>query len=205
LPADAEPQDRQKKGHYLWPVKDNQPLLKRAIYQRLAPWLFRWKEGVSPPAPYGYAESWDKGHGRMEQRRIIVQRVDAQTAGRLRWPGVRQIFLLVRRRRVAPDAPWTEEVVAGITSLPPAQTSAAELLQLIRGHWGIENRLHYVRDVSFGEDACRVRQGRTPWFLATTRNLAIHLIRQVQGWTNVAAALRRHAAHPQEALALLRE
>jgi hypothetical protein len=89
-----------------------------------------------------------------------------------------------------------------LTSLPPQQASAARLEQLGRGHWQIENGLPYVRDVTLGEDACQVRADRAPANLAACRNAALNLLRRV-GVTTVAAALRRHALYPCQALALM--
>ena len=177
-------------------MKDNQPKLKQAILRRLAPSLFRWREGQVPKT--GHAQTGNQGHGRREERRLIAQKV---CPAQVDWPGAQQVFLLERRRER--HGVVTEEVVCGVTSLPPERADAQTLLPLVRGHWGIENRLFYVRDVSLGEDACRVRTGQGPRNLAIFRNLAIHLVRQVDGQDNVAAALRRHAAHPHEALALL--
>jgi len=76
------------------------------------------------------------------------------------------------------------------------------LERLWRGHWQIENGLHYVRDVTLGEDACQVRSDRAPANLAACRNTALNLLR-LAGVTNVATALRRHAMYPREALRLL--
>jgi predicted transposase YbfD/YdcC len=121
-------------------------------------------------------------------------------AGVLDWPGAAQVFRLVRRRRTK-DADTTE-VTYGITSLSRGDAEAAELLRLARGHWGIENRLHYVRDVSFGEDACRCRAGSLPQFLAAMRNVAIALIATTD-WDYVPQAQDRFAACWTEAIALL--
>src|SRR5947209_18570173 len=82
------------------------------------------------------------------------------------------------------------------------QADAARLLELARGHWGIENGLHYVRDVTLGEDACRVRTGSAPQVLAGLRNVAVHLLRGARA-ASVAAATRRFAARPRDALPLL--
>jgi len=95
-----------------------------------------------------------------------------------------------------------EEWAYALTSLPPEQADAARLEQLWRGHWQIENGLHHVRDVTLGEDACQVRTDRAPANLAACRNTALNLLRQ-HGVTNVAAALRRHAMYPREALSLM--
>jgi hypothetical protein len=94
------------------------------------------------------------------------------------------------------------EVVYGITSLPEGQADARRLLGLARGHWGIENQLHYVRDVTLGEDGCRVRKGAAPQVLAAVRNAVVHLLAEVDA-PSKAAALRRLNNHPEEALALL--
>lgn len=95
-----------------------------------------------------------------------------------------------------------EETVYGITSLPVGEADAERLLALVRGHWGIENRLHGVRDVTLGEDNCRVRSGTAPPVLAATRNAVVHLLEEVEGRSK-AAALRHFAIFPLEAFALL--
>lgn len=89
-----------------------------------------------------------------------------------------------------------------ITSLDPGKANARRLLALDRGHWGIENGLHHVRDVSLGEDACRVRSHNAPQVLAATRNLALALLRSM-GLPSIAAATRRIIMHPVEGLRLL--
>jgi hypothetical protein len=94
------------------------------------------------------------------------------------------------------------EVVYGITSLRPAQASAARLLALVREHWQIENRLHYVRDVTLGEDACRVRKGHAPQVLAGLRNAVVHLLAGVPAASRP-AAIERLSARPAEALELI--
>jgi len=96
----------------------------------------------------------------------------------------------------------TTETVCAITSLGPERASAGRLLGVARGHWDIENRLHWVRDVSLGEDSCRVRTGEAAEVLAALRNAALWLMRS-SGLTAIASALRRHAANPFEALELL--
>jgi len=100
------------------------------------------------------------------------------------------------------DGECHDEWAYALTSLPPQRANAERLEQLWRGHWQIENGLHYVRDVTLGEDACQVRADRAPANLAACRNTALNLLRQA-GVTNVAATLRRHAMYPREALRLL--
>jgi predicted transposase YbfD/YdcC len=113
---------------------------------------------------------------------------------------VKQVCLLERVRRS--QGKETTETVCAVTSLRPGEASAKRLLAISRWHWHIENRLHWVRDVSLGEDACRVRTGSAPENLAALRNAALRLMRS-SGLTEIAAALRRHAAQPLEALRLV--
>ncbi len=96
----------------------------------------------------------------------------------------------------------TVEVEYAMTSLTREEADLQRLAELVRGHWAIENRLHYVRDVTFGEDACRVRKGSAPQVLAALRNAVIHLLAGVDA-PNHAAAIRRLNYHPEEALVLL--
>ncbi len=92
-------------------------------------------------------------------------------------------------------------MVYGFSSLKRAGASADDLLYLQRRHWGIENELHYVRDETLGEDRCRVRKGHGAQILAALRNLTVHLLEEVEA-PSKAAATRRFAIHPKEALAL---
>jgi predicted transposase YbfD/YdcC len=113
---------------------------------------------------------------------------------------VGQVFELERVRVVGDKS--TVEVVHGITSVARAQADAARLLDLTRGHWGIENRLHYVRDVTLGEDAARVRTGAAPQVLAALRNVVVQLLEGIKA-ASKAAATRYFAARAFDALLLL--
>jgi hypothetical protein len=95
-----------------------------------------------------------------------------------------------------------QETVYGITSLAPEAAGAARLQGLARGPWGIENGLHRVRDVTLGEDACRVRRGGAPPVLAARRNACVHLLEGVAA-ASKAAATRYFAVHPRQALLLV--
>ena len=118
----------------------------------------------------------------------------------LDWPDVGQVFE-VERVRVVGDK-TSVEVVHGITSLRRDRADAARLLGLARGHWGIENGLHWVRDVTLGEDGCQVRTGSAPQVLAALRNAVVHLLAGVEAESR-AAATERLSARPHEALSLL--
>jgi hypothetical protein len=133
----------------------------------------------------------------MEHRRLLSTTL---LNDYLDWPDVGQVFELERTRVV--KGKCEVQVVYGITSLSRDKADATRLLLLARGHWGIENGLHYVRDETLGEDRCRVRRGGAAQVLAAIRNAAVHLLGKVNP-KNKAAATRRLAAHPEEALSLL--
>ncbi len=105
-------------------------------------------------------------------------------------------------RRATRKGVTTRETRYAVTSLSLAKANAKRLLQLGRGHWGIENKLHYVRDVTMKEDASQVRTGAAPQVMAALRNVVVSLLRQARA-TNIAAALRQCSYKPGEALALL--
>ena len=147
--------------------------------------------------PERLARSVDKGHGRREERTL---RTTSILTLHEKWPGLKQGFELTRQRTIKGET--TVEVVYGITSLTEEEANAKRLLGLTRDHWGIENKLHYVRDVTLGEDGCRVRKGSAPQVLAAVRNAVIHLLAGVEA-SSRAAAIRRLNNHPEEALALL--
>jgi predicted transposase YbfD/YdcC len=120
------------------------------------------------------------------------------------WPHLQQVCRVERRRterREGQDSP-TVQIVYAITSLSPERADAAALLKLTRAHWGIENKVHWVRDVTFDEDRHQVRSGAAPQVCSAIRNLACVLLRR-QGCTNIAAALRTHAGRPWTAVALV--
>lgn len=111
------------------------------------------------------------------------------------------MFQIHRTRRFS-NGHIEQETAYGVTSLRPIDAGAPRLLALNRSHWSIENNLHRVRDVTFGEDASRVRCGNGPQILAATRNALTHLLAAAK-LPNFAAALRRFAIRPFEALRLL--
>jgi predicted transposase YbfD/YdcC len=185
-------------------VKDNQPDLLAALVDAFD------DTGVSPrerrlaAAERQQASRSDKGHGRTEKRTLLSTTAlsDARDGQLpyLDWPHLGQCFKLVRQRTV--KGKTSTETVYGITSLTRQKADASRLLKLVRWHWSIES-LFWVRDVTFGEDGCRAGTGAAPVVLSGLRNAAITLLDQA-GLSNKAAALRRHAAHPQEALALVK-
>ncbi len=146
----------------------------------------------------------DKGHGRLEQRAIWTS---TAVNGYASFPHLGQVFCIRRtttdlQGNVLKGRKSTEELVYGLTSLRPEQASAAELLAYNRGHWQIENRLHYVRDMTYDEDRSQVRRHRRPHAMATLRNIAISLLR-LSGARNLAAATRYLGRQPERPLRLL--
>jgi hypothetical protein len=126
----------------------------------------------------------------------------AAVAGGIGFPHARFAIQVTRRRRPLTGKKWRTEIVYAITDLDPQQIRPDEIADIIRGHRHIENRLHWVRDVTFGEDQSQIRTGQGPAVMATLRNLAISIHRQ-HGATNIAAATRRVSRHPNRALPLL--
>lgn len=120
------------------------------------------------------AEEVDKGHGRLETRMIAVRPIPSRLDQN--WSGASRICRIERRRELKDRC--TRQVVYAITSLPAERADAETLLNLARNHWRIENSLFHVKDVSFAEDACRVRSGEAPVALAHIRNAALNLIRR---------------------------
>ncbi len=177
-------------GNYLLPVKENQPALRQDIAL-----VFAHRAGLADTITS--AQTTDCHGGRVETRRLC-----ASTALRdyLAWPGHAQVLELRRRVTNKRTSKTRSEVVYGITSLSPERASAAQLLRLWREHWHVENKLHWVRDVTFDEDRSQVRAGHAPQVMAALRNVAISVLR-LCGARNVAAACRRYAARPALALA----
>jgi Transposase DDE domain len=139
-----------------------------------------------------------KGHGRREKRTLWVTPILEKY---LDWPGALQVFRIHRIRHLA-GGRTEQETVYGITSLAPEEADAERLQGLVRGHWGIENRLHWVRDVTLGEDGCRVRSGDAAQVLAALRNAVVHLLEDVTA-ASKAAATRTFAVHPLQAFPLV--
>ncbi len=118
------------------------------------------------------------------------------------WPHLAQVCRIERRRVTCRTGEVETEVSYAVTSVARERADAAVLLALARGHWGIENRLHWVRDVTFDEDRAQIRTGAAPQAVAACRNLVIALLRRA-GTRNIAAALRTHAGRPAAAIRLI--
>ena len=183
-----------QQGDYVMVVKRNQPQVWDAIDT-----LFH-----ASPLPRGeedcltYSETC-KGHGRLETRTLTSS---AALNTYLDWPGVQQVFRRVCRRVERTTGEVSEETTYGLTSLSRARALPQHLEAFCRGHWTIENRDHYVRDETLGEDRGQIHTGHAPHALAALRNGILNVLRH-QGWLNIADALRHYAASVPKALALI--
>jgi hypothetical protein len=117
------------------------------------------------------------------------------------WPGLERVCRIERAGIIGGEE--TREVVYAVTSLARERADAARLLELSRAHWGIENRLHCVRDVTFEEDRCRVRSGSGPQVFAAIRNTVITMLRRL-GFTNMAEGIEHFGEERTEAVKLVR-
>ena len=179
-------------GHYLLFVKLNQPTLHedlRLFFQEPPLDCVDWRTDSKA----------DKGHGRQASRLIHVSTELNDFLAR-DWREVGQVFCV--RRRVEYPLKCTQEYVYGFTSLTPKQAGTFRLLELIREHWSIENRLHWRRDVTLAEDACQVRKGTAPHVLAVLNSFVLALF-DFCGVTNAKQEMRRLDAQPLLAVQLL--
>lgn len=178
-------------GDVVLTVKANQPTLQADLATLFA----------DPTTACVRAETIDRRRGRVERRALrVTTDLTAYLAADSRWPHVAQVGELTRT--VTTPTGTTVEVVYLLTTLAPQRACPHCLLRLVRGHWRIENGLHYVRDVTFGEDRSRLRTGNAPHIMAALRNLALTLIHRL-GSRQIAATRRTFAAHPERAFALL--
>jgi len=180
-------------AHYILTVKANQP----ALHAQLAalPWA---------QIPVAYQDK-NTGHGRRETRTLKKTAVaDAAGPGGkgLLFPYAQQAIRITRTRTMTTKGKKTKrstETAYAVTSLTAWDATGEHTAHALRGHWGIENRLHYVRDVTWDEDRSQIRTAHGPQVMASLRNLAITILR-LTGHTNIAAGLRHHAHNPTRPL-----
>ena len=170
-------------GDYLWFVKENQPTLL-ADLQLLFDQPNLAKGWSDPATDFKSVRKVELGHGRLEERTITLSRL---LHGYVDWPYLDQVFRL--ERVVTEAGKRSVEVRYGVTSLAPEVATAARVMAIARAEWGIENGLHYRRDVSLAEDACQLRRGHGPQVLAALNNAVIGIV-LTTGQRNLAAAQR---------------
>ncbi len=172
-------------GDYIWFLKDNQPTLLEDVKQFFKP--ARMSAGWHPPElPRTVAKTTEIGHGRLEKRTLTLM-VDEEQF--LDWPGVHQVFKLERETTHLRTGRETTEFAYGITSCTPEATTAKQILQWTRQYWGIENGLHYRRDVTLREDPTRISRPALAKTMAAINNFVVGLT-QKMGYSNLAAARR---------------
>jgi predicted transposase YbfD/YdcC len=187
-------------GDYIWLAKGNQPQIEEDI--RL------WFEPDPTPLPgqsyvpkdFETAQMVNKSHGRIEQRTLTVS---SQLQDFLDWPYLQQVFKLERKFTFLKTGEVQEQVVYGFTSLSRDEIPPLQLLTLIRSYWGIENGLHYRRDVTLHEDHTRMTKHKTGQFMACLNNLVLGLLIGKLKFRYLPSARRYCAAFPSQALALL--
>jgi len=177
-------------AHYVFIVKGNRPRL----HQQLAglPWADIPTVDLTQ----------DAGHGRRESRTLKLAALHNAATGPILFPHAQLAAQIVRRRRPTTSKRWHTETVYAVTDLSWQQTRADQLAEAIREHWHVENRLHWIRDVTFAEDLSQIRTGHGPANMATLRNLALSRHR-IAGADNIAAACRHVGRHPNRVLKLL--
>ena len=144
---------------------------------------------------------WEKAHGRLERRRCALLDIGGpEWDGHGGLHGRRQAFRIERERHLVKQGTGSRETAHGLTSLGPGRAGPEEVAALVRGHWEIENRLHYVRDFTYDEDRCRARVGNLPRNLACLTNAAISIVRHGRRFEHLPPANRHYAARPREAL-----
>jgi predicted transposase YbfD/YdcC len=178
-------------GEYVWFVKDNQPDTRAAIEA-----LLQEPTGV---ADLQVAQTLNKGHGRLETRRLASSTL---LKGYLTWPHLAQVFKLERCAKDRQGQVLHDQTVYGLTSLQRSEADARTLLGYTRGYWGIENGLHYRRDKTLHEDATRMSIPQLAQSLAALNNLVLGLLVR-QGWRTLPTARRYYDGHPEEALRLV--
>lgn len=187
-------------GDYIWLAKGNQPQIENDI--RL------WFEPDPTPVPgqsyvpkdFETAQAVSKGHGRLEQRTLTVS---SQLQDFLDWPYLEQVFKLERKFTYLKTGQVREQVVYGFTSLSRDEITPLHLLTLIRSYWGIENGLHYRRDVTLHEDKTRLTKRNAGRVMACLNNLVLTLLIGKLKFRFLPSARRYFAAFTAQALTLL--
>ena len=159
-----------QKAEYVLSLKGNQGVLHKEVAE-----YFAWAEGTDfKDLEYDYCQTLEKDHGRIEERKCWVTEDTAWFTEKAEWAGLRSFVMVEGRREVLGQAATVERRYF-ISSLP---ADAKQALRAVRGHWQVENALHWVLDVAFREDACRTRTGNAPENLATLRHIAVNLLKQ---------------------------
>jgi predicted transposase YbfD/YdcC len=186
-------------GNFLWTVKGNHPQLRQDLQDWFDDQVPLLPGQGCPPKDFRSATLTSKGHGRLEVRTLTTS---SQLNDFLDWPFLQQVFQLKRTITISKTGKTRQETIYGLTSLSAEQASPAQLLQMLRSYWQIENSLHYPRDVTLHEDQTRFKSHLAAHNMTILNNLLLALIAKSK-FPFVPSARRFFAAHPDQALALL--
>jgi len=196
-------------GDYVLPIKANHKQVYEDIerlFRRPTEATFQMAYNTLKAEHQDWEETLDTHQTREQSHgRIEIRRLTASTALNeyINWPGLRQVFEYIYIRKNPKTGETSCQTHYGITSLEPKRATAADLLRLKRGHWAIENKSHYLRDVILGEDASQVRCGTIPAVMAALRNTALSILR-LAGYQAIVKTMRYFAANPKQALTLVK-
>jgi predicted transposase YbfD/YdcC len=174
-----------QKADYILALKGNQKHLHEAVKNYCKINCFSADSSIIPTVDY-----FDDSHGRQVQRRAFVCPEACHLPGLQHWPGVRQVLAIETIRQVTNQDNPRCEIRYFLSS---CDASAEKQIQAIRSHWGIENRLHWVLDMSFREDECRIRDANAARCFSVLRKIALNLVRQDSSKRNSIKAKRKKA------------
>jgi len=186
-------------GNFLWTVKGNHPQLLQDLEDCFDDQVPLLPGQGCPPKDFRSATVTNKGHGRLEVRTLTTS---SQLNDFLDWPFLQQVFQLQRNITISKTGKTRQETLYGLTSLSTEQASPAQLLEMLRTYWQIENRLHYPRDVTLHEDQTHFKKHAAAHNMAIINNLLLPLL-ATAAFPFVPSAKRFFAAHPDQALPLL--
>ena len=186
-------------GNYLWVVKGNQPQLLQDLHDWFDTSIPLLPGMGCPPKDFRSATVTNKGHGRIEVRTLTTS---SQLNDFLDWPFLQQVFKLERFVTIQKTGQTRHEITYGITSLSAEQASPEQLLKMLRSYWGIENGLHYRRDVTLQEDQTRFTKDSAAHIMSIINNIILALIAK-SGYSFVPSARRYFAANLEDAFRLL--
>ena len=186
-------------GNYLWVVKGNRPQLLQDLHDWFDATIPLLPGMGCPPKDFRSATTTSKGHGRIEVRTLTTS---SQLNDFLDWPFLQQVFKMERFVTIRKTGQTRHEILYGITSLSAEQASPGQLLKMLRSYWGIENGLHYRRDVTLQEDQTRFTKDSAAHIMSIINNIVLALIAKA-GYQFVPSARRYFAANLMDAFALL--
>jgi predicted transposase YbfD/YdcC len=186
-------------GEYIWFAKGNQPQMQEDIRLWFTPDVRPIPGMGLPPKDFETAKQTNKGHGRQETRTITVS---SQLKGFLDWPYLEQVFKMERHFVSQKTGEIQEQIEYGFTSLKRDEITPQQLLDKTRSYWGIENGLHYRRDVTLREDYTRMTKGKAGQAMACLNNLILGILLSKKKYRTIPTARRYYCAHPAEALDL---